>query len=97
VFVSVETLPFIQAVSRMIRAAGKRVADSDEFELYELYALREVLDDAIRDGVRGQLAIGRSWAHIGSALGVSRQAAQQRWGDTRSGDAVAGPDDLPLF
>jgi hypothetical protein len=25
-------------------------------------------------------AAGASWSHIGDAVGVSRQAAQQRWG-----------------
>ncbi len=34
------------------------------------------LDDAVR-GVRDA---GATWAHIGDAVGLTRQAAQQRWG-----------------
>lgn len=89
---AVETLPFIAAVGRMIRAAGRRVGESDEFELYELVQLRAVLNDAIRDGVQGQLATGRSYTDIGNALGVSRQAARQMWAVPRSG-ATAGQVD----
>ena len=77
-----ETHAFIGAARRFIRAAGKRVADGDEPELRELVSLRIDLENAITAGVRGQRAIGRSWAHIGNALGISRQAAFQKWGDT---------------
>jgi hypothetical protein len=79
---AVETLPFLDAVRRMIRAAGRRVGDADEFELAELVALREDLDAAIEAAVIGQRtgAASRSWAQIGDALGISRQAAQQRYG-----------------
>jgi biotin operon repressor len=30
--------------------------------------------------VKGLRACGYSWAKIGARLGISRQAAQQRWG-----------------
>lgn len=75
-----ETTEYLAMVSRLIRRAGQRVADADEFELYELVALRAVLEDAIREGVRGQQK-RRSWAHIGAALGISRQSAQERYGE----------------
>lgn len=75
-----ETTEYLAMVSRLIRRAGQRVADADEFELYELVALRAVLEDAIRVGVRGQ-RVRRSWAHIGAALGISRQSAQERYGE----------------
>lgn len=80
---SVETLPFIAAVGRMIRAAGRRVGDADEHELAALLNLRSVLDEAIDSAVHGQLAIGRSWADIARGTGHTRQAAHERWGRKR--------------
>lgn len=76
----VETMEFLGAAKRFIRAAGRRVADADEVELAELLALEAVLKDAIQMAVDGQLATGRSWAHIGTAAGTTRGAAFQRWG-----------------
>ena len=32
------------------------------------------------EAVKGLRAHGYSWAEIGARLGISRQAAQQRWG-----------------
>ncbi len=79
-----DTMDFIKAAERFIRAAGERVAEADEFELAELVALREPLEAAIRTAIRGQRRYGRSWAHIGAALGISRQAAQQTYGERLS-------------
>lgn len=76
---SVETLPFLAAVRRMIRSAGRRAADADEQELAELMALRGELEQAIQTAVDGQLAVGRTWAHIATAAGTTRQAAHKRW------------------
>jgi hypothetical protein len=64
----------------MIRAAGKRVGDADEAELVQLVGLRDVLEEAIGSAVQGQRSIGRSWAYVGRVMGMSRQAAAQRWG-----------------
>jgi hypothetical protein len=75
---AIETIPFLLAVGRMIRAAGRRVAQADEIELGQLYALRTVLDEAIREAEDGQLASGRSLSYIASATGVSRQAVHAR-------------------
>lgn len=76
---TVETSEYLRAVQRMLRAAGRRVADADEPELAALLAMRRDLDDAIQQAVDGQRAIGRSWAHIAAAAGTSRQAAYERW------------------
>jgi hypothetical protein len=40
----VETPDFLKMLSRMIRAAGRRVAESDEYELTMLVELRNELD-----------------------------------------------------
>jgi hypothetical protein len=71
---------FIPAAARFIRAAGRRAGEGDEFELAELAGLQAVLDEAIAAAVQGQKSYGKSWAHIGRALGISREAAWQRWG-----------------
>ena len=38
------------------------------------------LDEAISQAVTGLRGAGYSWAEIAGRLGVTRQAAQQRWG-----------------
>lgn len=40
----------------------------------------------LRDAVASARAAGSSWADVGHALDMSRQAAQQRFGDPREGD-----------
>jgi hypothetical protein len=77
----VETPAFLVAVTRMLRAAGRRVARSgDEVDLGQLVALEEAHRDAIQTAVDGLRARGYSWAYIGSATGIKRSAAQERWG-----------------
>lgn len=76
----VETIPYIVALKRMIKAAGKRAGDGDEHELRELTRLREDVERAIGVAVRGQIAMGRSWAFVAEGLGTSRQAAFKRYG-----------------
>jgi predicted RNA polymerase sigma factor len=80
----VETFEWLKMLSRMIRAAGRRVADSDEHELSCLAELQREFDAAMQAAVDGQIASGRSWAHIGKALGISKQAAFKRFGRSKS-------------
>ena len=42
--------------------------------------LADEIDAARAEVVKGLGAYGYSWAEIGSRLGITRQAAQQRWG-----------------
>ncbi|MBU8857423.1 MULTISPECIES: hypothetical protein [unclassified Micromonospora] len=77
----VENDAFAAFARRIIRAHGRRVADGDVEALRDLVALSSVIDQAITDAVVGLRVFGYSWAEIGSRLGISRQAAQQRWGD----------------
>jgi hypothetical protein len=37
------------------------------------------IDTAIGNAVTGLRGFGYSWAEIGTRLGITRQAAQQRW------------------
>lgn len=80
----VETIEYLGAVERFIRAAGRRVAEADEIELARLVALRSVLEQAIQEAIDGWREMGRSWSEIGSALGVSKQAAEKRYGKEKA-------------
>lgn len=64
---------------RIVRAYGRRVADKDIGALADLADLASHVDDAIREACNALHAAGYSWTDIGVQLGVSRQAARQRW------------------
>jgi hypothetical protein len=65
---------------RVLRAYARRVADGDVEALTLMTDLADEIDTAISQAVKGLRGFGYSWAEIGSRLGVTRQAAQQRWG-----------------
>lgn len=67
-------------IRRAVRAFGRRVADGDVEALRDLAALSSEVDTSIAKAVHGLRGFGYSWAEIGGRLGVSKQAAQQRWG-----------------
>jgi DNA-directed RNA polymerase specialized sigma24 family protein len=75
----VENGEFTAFTSRVVRAAGRRVAAGDVDALPALAALSAELDAAIADAVTGLRAHGYSWAEIATRLGITRQAAHQRW------------------
>ena len=65
---------------RVLRAYARRVADGDVEALTLMLGLSAEIDTAIARAVTGLRGSGYSWAEIGSRLGITRQAAQQRWG-----------------
>jgi hypothetical protein len=65
---------------RVLRAYARRIADGDVEALTLMLGLSAEIDTAIGQAVTGLRAFGYSWAEIGSRLGITRQAAQQRWG-----------------
>lgn len=76
-----------QCLARLLRALGRRVADGDVDGLRDLHSRTDEVKAAEEVAVAGLRAAGHSWAEIGARLGISRQAAQQRWGSpTRSHD-----------
>src|SRR4051812_6337067 len=77
----VENDAYLVFVARVITAAGKRVATGDVEALPDLAQLAADLDAALITAVSGLRGFGYSWEQIASRLGVTRQAAQQRWGD----------------
>jgi hypothetical protein len=75
----VENAEFTAFGRRILRAAGRRVAAGDVDALPALAALAVEVDAAIAEAVAGLRAAGYSWGEIAARLGVTRQAAHQRW------------------
>ncbi len=77
----VENDDYAAFLRRVIVAYSRRVAAGDIDALTAMTRLADDLDTAIRDAITGLRAShGYSWAEIGTRLGITRQAAQQRWG-----------------
>lgn len=86
---------------RAARALVRRATDGDESALVALVESRAAIDAAIGDAARALNDRGRSWEAIGRELGMTRQAAQQRFGNTRDAAAAARargehPDQLTI-
>lgn len=68
------------------------IVDEDIAALQEVGIAANALDDArsrLQSAVDSARDVGLSWARIGTVLGVSRQAAEQRFGRRRA----STPDD----
>lgn len=86
----VENGAYSAFLRRAIRAAGRRVGGGDVEGLADLLSLAGELDRAIDTAVQGLREIGYSWGEIASRVGVSKQAAQQRWGCTGTTGGAGG-------
>ena len=82
----VENPAFHGMVRRMLRAMGRRVATDGDIEgLADMVKMRDELDGLIAETVASlREDYGYSWAEVGKHTGMTRQAAQQRWGQTVS-------------
>ena len=76
-----ETRDFGVMVHRMLKAYGARVGHADMEDLEQLVALRTDLDRITAEAIQQLRQTGYSWADVGEVMGVTRQAAQQRWGN----------------
>ncbi len=77
----VETVEYVAMLSRMVRGLGRRLADDGPTELAAAVELANQLDATIGEAVRVMRdRHGFSWAEVGRELGITRQAAQQRYG-----------------
>ena len=76
----VENDEYTAFLRRALRALARRVCGGDIDAITDMAQLSSELDNAIRAAVTGLRARGYSWAEIGLRLGVTRQAAQQRFG-----------------
>ena len=79
----VENDAYAAFARRIVRAHGRRVAIGDIEALADLMRLAADIETAIREAVIGLRDFGYSWADIATRLGITRQAAQQRWGGER--------------
>lgn len=78
-----ENAAYAAMLRRMFRSYERRLAAGDVEDLAAAVELRDELDRAIDAAVAaGRVSDpeGWSWSRIGRVLGISRQAAQQRWG-----------------
>jgi hypothetical protein len=64
---------------RIVRAYGRRVGAGDVEALASMVKLADELETAIQQAVIGLRQFGYCWPEIGDRLGISRQAARQRW------------------
>lgn len=75
-----ETDDYVLFARRILNGLGRRVASGDVENVAALAELSRDVDRVLADAVAGLRAAGYSWAEIAARLGVTRQAAQQRWG-----------------
>lgn len=78
----VENDDYAAFTRRVIAAHARRIAAGDVEGLPALTALENDLQRAIHTAVTGLRAQNYSWAEIASRIGITRQAAHQRWGTT---------------
>ncbi|WP_349290872.1 hypothetical protein [Actinoplanes solisilvae] len=82
----VETAAFDAFTRRILRAYGSRVAAGDVEALASLSQLSSEVDAVTRLAVAGlrKAPYSYSWSEIAGRLGISKQAAQQRYGERTS-------------
>ena len=78
----VENDEYAAFLRRVIRAYSRRVAAGDIEAITAMARLADHLEDATRQAITGLRDTGYSWADIALRLGITRQGAQQRWGET---------------
>ena len=78
----VENDEYAAFLRRVIAAYSRRIADGDIEAIAAMNRLAADLEDATRQAITGLRVSGYSWADIAMRLGITRQGAQQRWGDT---------------
>jgi hypothetical protein len=76
----VENDAYAAFAHRILTAYARRIASGDIESLPLLTNLSADIDTAIGHAITGLREFGYSWADIAARLGVTRQAAQQRWG-----------------
>jgi hypothetical protein len=77
---AVENDQYACFIRRVLRAYSRPIARGDIEAITEMAGIAGEMDDAIHAAITGLRARGYSWADIARRLGITRQAAQQRWG-----------------
>jgi hypothetical protein len=77
----------LAAIRRLLVARVRRAAagELDPADAVELDRLGRMIDFGVETAVLGMRSDGFSWQEIGNAFGITRQAAQQRWGGRGDG------------
>ena len=71
----------LEAWAETDEPADLREADTDSLRhIAELARQRDQVDSELAESVRAARADHRSWSEIGAMLGVSKQAAQRKYG-----------------
>lgn len=65
---------------RMGRALARRAGEGDLEALSALLDSIESLEASAGEAARALVAAGYSWGEVGREVGMTRQAARQRWG-----------------
>jgi hypothetical protein len=77
----VENDDYAAFLRRVLRAYSRRVAAGDIEAIADMAALADEIIAATQGAISSLRAThGYSWADIARRLGITRQAAQQRWG-----------------
>lgn len=76
----VEDAEYGAMLIRMVDAYGRRLAMADAGDLPQLVELATKVDDVLAASVLAMRARGVTWSEIGEAFGITKQAAQKRWG-----------------
>ena len=79
---AVENDEYAAFLRRVIAAYSRRVAAGDIEAITTMANLADHLEDATRQAITGLRESGYSWADVAMRLGITRQGAQQRWGET---------------
>jgi hypothetical protein len=80
----VENDEYAAFTRRIVRAYSRRVAAGDIEALAAMVTLAHDFETAIQAAVIGLREFGYSWTEIANRLGISRQAARQRWNTTET-------------
>lgn len=71
----------LEAWADSVDPADLREADTDSLrQIADLAQQRDRVDSELAESVRAARAARRSWSEIGAMLGVSKQAAQRKYG-----------------
>lgn len=84
----VENDDYAAFTRRILAAHGRRIARGDIEGLATLAALADDIDHALRAAITGLRAAGHSWADIAARLGITRQAAHQRFAPTTTTNGI---------
>lgn len=76
----VENDEYAAFLRRVIRAYSRRVAAGDIEAIADMASVADEIAIAMHHAIYGLRSTGYSWADIALRLGITRQAAQQRWG-----------------